>query len=206
MHFLTQIVEGYNATPKLLTMALATSTPTATTTATQGVPDMAKMISEFGIQVVISAIMMLIMWRLLNNLIKRDNKLFDELSPKVAELEKLIKDMDSSISSQVSTHNAHSNQLLHALEKDQDDIRSLLLESQDQLRNISGQLTILTSKMEVLAHLMSMTQYGGLRPPISSQAPSTYRSPDDITEVFNGDVDHYDIHPGDGEHTKKENS
>ena len=164
---------------------------------------MAKMISEFGVQVVISAIMMLIMWRLLNNLIKRDNKLFEELSPKVADIEKSIKEMDSSISNQVSTHNAHVNQMLRALEKDQDDIRSLLLESQDQLRNISGQLTILTSKMEVLAQLTSMVQYG-VRPQISAQVHS-YRD-EDITEVFDGNKNHYDIHPEEGDHTKKENN
>lgn len=197
MHYLTQIVESYNATAPKQSLAILTASVTT------GVPDMAKMISEFGVQVIISAIMMLIMWRLLNNLIKRDNKLFEELSPKVAEIEKAIKEMDSSISNQVSTHNAHVNQMLHALEKDQDDIRSLLLESQDQLRNISGQLTILTSKMEVLAQLTSMVQYG-VRPQISSPM-HPYRD-DGITEVFDGERNHYDIHPGEGEHTKKENN
>lgn len=154
--------------------------------------DMVSILTEYGVQVIIVAMMLLFMWKYMNNVIKRDNKLFENVSPQLEAISKAIADMDVNVSSLVSSHNAHANQSIKALEKDQEDMRSLLLNEQDQLRTIAGQLTVLNSNVEVLFHHVISLNGGYMmnRPQLSQQM--MYGNP-----PKNGDQDndHYDIHP-----------
>ena len=200
MHYLSHIVEGYNTFMQQPILLAATANQ-AVVSGTDGLSGMIKLISDFGVQLVISGMMMLFMWKYMNNVIKRDNKLFEDLSPKIEQLSEVIKNMDASISAMISSHNAHASQSLHALEKDQDDIRGLLLESHDQLRSISGQLTVLSSNMDVLVHMVNMlnnSQYG-TRPPLPNHH---YDMGSTIVEDGHGNIDHYNIHPTSDEDKK----
>ncbi len=139
MQLLYQLFTSYHYTP----VVVATAAP---------VSEFASLIADFGIQIVIVAMMMFFMWKYMNNLIKRDNKLYEEIIPRLTTIEKSIKEMDTSVSQLISNHNAHTNQSIKAMEKDLDDIRDMTLRDQDQLRNISGQLTVLEGNIEVLFH------------------------------------------------------
>ena len=189
MHFLSQLVVGHKFYPILATAAVATETVKSTTAVT----DMASILTEYGVQVIIVAMMLLFMWRHMSNVLQRDNKLFEGITPQLEALNKAIGNMDANVSSLITSHNTHVNQSLRALEKDQEDMRSLLLSEQDQLRNIAGQLTVLNSNMEVLFHhVLSMSNggYSMSRPQLPRYSESS---------VLNGDQtnEHYNIHPED---------
>lgn len=188
MHFLSQMTTGFATHPVLLATTVADSAQIETSP----LANMASLIVEFGVQVIIVAMMMVFMWRYMNNVIKRDNKLFENVAPQLETITKSIAEMDTNVSSLISSHNAHMNQSIHALEKDQEDIRSILIMEQDQLRSIAGQLTVLNSNVEVMFHHIIALSAGGYTGRMRQL--QSYPSENLIP---NGDRtnDHYNIHP-----------
>ena len=67
--------------------------------------------------------------------------------------------MNQNISLLISNHNAHTNQTIKALERDQADMRELLIQNQDTLNDISGQLTAMNSSISTL--LLFVSQASG---------------------------------------------
>lgn len=164
MHFLS-LIPYINAEAQTLA---ATSTTAAE--ALPGLSSTVKLIVEAGVLTVIAGIMLIVMWKMLNNIIKRDNKLFEGLSPKMDtmqetltknlfELETKINEVSQNISLLISNHNAHTNQTIKALERDQADMRELLIQNQDTLNDISGQLTAMNSSISTL--LLFVSQASG---------------------------------------------
>lgn len=159
-------------TQALAGVLLTTTTATPDNIVVTGISSVAEMITEFGILVVIAAIMITITWKMTNNTIKRDNKLFDEMVPKMASLqtdlannvrllESVMKDMDRNITTAVSNHNAHSNQSHRSMEKDMEDIRETLIQNQVILRDVSSQLTAINSGIEIIYKLLIHSAHGG---------------------------------------------
>lgn len=163
MHFLSLTQHIANA------HMLAASSPTALASdAIPGISSTVKLIVEAGVLAVIAAIMLIIMWRMLNSTIKRDNKLFEEMTPKVDnllgelktnvyELEKQLNEIDGNISLLISNHNAHTNQTIGAMERDQKEMREMLLQNQDTLKDISGQLTAISSNITMIFQIFMGT-------------------------------------------------
>lgn len=179
MHFLSLIPYIY-AEEK--TSAVATVAATATD-AVPGLSSTVRLIVEAGVLTVIAGIMLIVMWRMLNSLIKRDNKLFDGLTPKVSalqddlkknlfELETKINEANQNISLLINNHNAHTNQTIKALERDQSDMRELLLQNQDTLNDISGQLTAMNSSITTLLQLFVSQNSGKVQGNSPSATPT----------------------------------
>lgn len=166
----------------LLSNAILATTQVTTSADTTELSSVAKIIADYGVTVVVCAIMLIFMWRYMNNILKRDNKLFEEVSPKLDSLEKHITELNTTLSTLISNHNAHSNNSLHAVERDLTDIRKLLLENQDQLRDIAGSLTNVQNGIEVLFRVTVNNKYGSIDQSHSIEASSHYE---------HYDVDHY---------------
>jgi len=192
MHFLSQLVTKYNFYP-----ILATATTNAVKTDPE-ITGMASLLTEYGVQVIIVAMMLFFMWKHMNNVIKRDNKLFEGVTPQLEAISKAISAMDANVSSLISSHNTHANQSMRALEKDQEDMRSLLLSEQDQIRNIASQLTVLNSSMEVLFHHVLSMSSGTYM--MGRQLPKYT----DVSAVDGDQMnEHYDIHPSESSNEDK---
>lgn len=155
----------------LMGMGIILTSTTTEPDVIPGVTTVVNAVAEFGIMIVISAVMITITWRMTNNIIKRDNKLYDEMAPKLTSLqtdlannvyriENVLKDIDRNITTAVSNHNAHSNQSHKSMEKDMQDIRDMLLQNQDTLRDISSQLTVLNTNVETINKMMMHNIYG----------------------------------------------
>lgn len=148
-----------------MTVLAAASTDAATDATIPGVTSAAKLIAEFGILVVIAAMMMLFMWKQMNNVIKRDNKLYDELSPRLTaiqddlkadifKLESEISKVNQNISLLINNHNAHSNQTLKAMEKDQSEMSELLIQNLDAWRETVGQITAIGNNVNMIMEVL----------------------------------------------------
>lgn len=161
MHFLSQTTTMHNAA---FIMAAATTNTPILATNVGGVSTLAQLISDFGIQIVLCSIMLIFMWRMMTNVLKRDNQIFDLIAPKYDELSKKFTDIGTVVSNLVSSHNAHANNEFHAMEKDLDDIRALLLANQDQLRDVAGNLTALSNSVDVLFRVLVNKSYGMILP------------------------------------------
>jgi gas vesicle protein len=133
---------------------LAAST-VSTSDSVSTITTIAQMISDFGIQLVISSIMVFFIYRYLKSVLKRDNSVFETIKPKLEEISSDISKMGTDINKLVSNHNSHSNQMLRVLEKNQDDIRDLILEQQNQTRTIMAQLSALQSNIEIMLRMIA---------------------------------------------------
>ena len=160
MQFLSLINAYVHSTIPVLATT-STSVVAATDATIPGVTSTAKLIAEFGILVVIAAMMMLFMWKQMNNVIKRDNKLYEELAPKLTEVQDELKDdifkletelnnVNQNISLLINNHNAHTNQTIKALERDQSEMRELVLQSLDSLKEGAGQITAIGNNLNIL--------------------------------------------------------
>lgn len=131
-------------------IAFAEEVTTKSTGAFAPISELATMVTEFGIQIIIAVIMLIFMWRHINNVIKRDNKLFEEMTPKLTEIINAITRMDINITTLITNHNGHSNSELKVIERNQDDIRDINTKNEDMLKNILVQLAVLNGNIEAL--------------------------------------------------------
>jgi len=149
------------------------------------ISEMASLISDFGIQIVIVAIMLIFMWRHMNNIIKRDNKLFEDMNPRLADIKKAIIDMDTNITTLVSNHNARANSEFKEIAKEEADLKTVLSRNETLLKDILIQITILNANAEAM-HRYLLNVLSGLnvgnkqQEPVFNTPPS--HTPSSITE------------------------
>lgn len=168
----------------LLTSTVAENVNTTPTSPEFG--NLVKTITEFGIMAVICAIVVIFMYRYMNNIMKRDNELFENMNPKLDKLSTDLATMQSQLNTLITNHNAHTSQSLRALERDETEIRSMLLEINDSANEISGQLTALQGNYESIFRLLTSYAYGNMSLPFRTNHEHFHE--DNITEVFPEDV------------------
>lgn len=83
---------------------------------TMDIPDLIKTISDVGIMIVLSAVMVLFLMKVLTVLLDQTKKASDELLPKIRELADKITETQSQLSTLIMNHNQSSNKKLSALE------------------------------------------------------------------------------------------
>lgn len=164
---------------------VAANAPTAPTSSEFG--ELVETIANFGIMAVICAVVVIFMYRYMNNIMKRDNKLFENMNPKLDKLSADITALQSQLSTLITNHNAHASQSLRAIERDETEIRSMLLEINDSVNEISGQLTALQGNYESILRILTNIAYGNISLPYRAgtihEGNFTDVSPDDITDV-----------------------
>jgi SMC interacting uncharacterized protein involved in chromosome segregation len=139
-----------------LQSAIIVATETSTTsTSVSTLSNIVQVISDFGVEVVITAVTICFMYRYMRNLIKRDNGLYENVIPKIEGLSTSIKSMESDINKLISNHNTHSNTMLRNLEKDQEDLHDMVLENQNQLRELNARLTSLQRNQEIMFRMIA---------------------------------------------------
>lgn len=175
----------------LLTSTVAENVNTTPTSSEFG--NLVKTITDFGIMAVICAVVVIFMYRYMNNIMKRDNKLFENINPKLDKLSADLATMQSQLNALITNHNAHSSQSLRALERDETEIRSMLLEINDSVNEISGQLTALQGNYESIFRILTSYAYGNVGLPFRPgqehfhEDNITEVSPEDIINVGSGD-------------------
>lgn len=176
----------------LLLTAVAENEHTTPTVSEFG--NLAETITNFGIMVVICAVVVIFMYRYMNNIMKRDNALFENMNPKLDKLATDLTAMQSQLSAIITNHNAHASQSLRAIERDETEIRSMLLEINDSVNEISGQLTALQGNYESIFRILTSYAYGNMGLPYGPghdhfhEGMVTDVSPDElITDVGSGD-------------------
>lgn len=81
-----------------------------------------KMISDFGIMVIISAGVVFFIFKLLSMLLKQNQKMIDDLIPKMTNIEKLVEKDKSDIMGAISAHNSYVQNQLSDMKRDLDNI------------------------------------------------------------------------------------
>ena len=66
--------------------------------------NLAETITNFGIMVVICAVVVIFMYRYMNNIMKRDNALFENMNPKLDKLATDLTAMQSQLSAIITNH------------------------------------------------------------------------------------------------------
>jgi hypothetical protein len=158
MQFLSFVNQCSTVVPKVVGNGSIVHTLLTTSSSTSSVTDITSLvglISDAGISIVISAVMVFFIYRYLRSLMKRDNQLFNSIIPKLDGIESELTRMESDISKLVSNHNAHSNQMLKGMEKEQDDMRDMIAEEQNQLRTIMSQIAAVQSNVEITLRIIA---------------------------------------------------
>lgn len=138
-----------------LQSAIVATETSSTSTSVSALSNIVQVISDFGVEVVITAVTICFMYRYMRNLIKRDNGLYENVIPKIEGLSTSIKSMESDINRLITNHNTHSNTMLRNLEKDQEDLHDMVLENQNQLRELNARLTSLQRNQEIMFRMIA---------------------------------------------------
>ena len=162
------------------------------------ISEMASLISDFGIQIVIVAIMLIFMWRHMNNIIKRDNKLFEDMTPRIADIKKAIIDMDTNLTTLVSNHNARANSEFKEITKEQEDLKEVVARNEVLLKDVLIQITILNANAEAM-HRYLLNVLNNLN--VNKQQEPTFNTPP--THVSPKILDDKQIKPDNDENTGK---
>lgn len=75
-----------------------------------------EMISNLGITIVISAGVVVFIFKLLTMLLKQNQKMVEDIMPRIAELEKSIEKNKSDMMGAITNHNTHTQTILHTME------------------------------------------------------------------------------------------
>lgn len=112
--------------------------------------DLASAITDYGVLVVIAAVFLVIVVMYLTTIMKRDSKTVSGIIPKMDELSKNLVEFQRVFNEVLSAHSAHSNQSLKSLERDENELREILLGCQKTLTKIEGEMEILRSNYDTL--------------------------------------------------------
>lgn len=116
--------------------------------------DMAKSIADFGITVLICAVILFFLCRILNVMVKQVNATYESILPKISEIGDMINELKNSISTTIAAHNNNSSSKLYELRVDVDNAQEALTKLVDAVSAANAQLQRLDSNIDSNQKLM----------------------------------------------------
>lgn len=110
--------------------------------------NLAKAISEYGILVVIAAIYLFLTLFVIRRLLNNYSKTIDSTISEIKELRETIQGIQKSFNEVMSNHNAHSNQSLKTLERNEKDVRDIIMDCQKTLKEIQSEMIVIRNGNE----------------------------------------------------------
>ena len=141
--------EVFSNTVRPISTVLLTSEISSTDTLSTTIQS----IADQGVTIIIAAIVILFLGNYLNNVLKRENDVLYGILPKLEEINKSIKQLQTTFNEVIGAHNARSNQSLKTIERTTSDIKGDISEEAEMLREISNRITVLESNYNTLFKL-----------------------------------------------------
>ena len=116
--------------------------------------DMAKSIADFGITVLICAVILFFLCRILNVMVKQVNATYESILPKISEIGDMIGELKNAISTTIAAHNNNSSSKLYELRVDVDKAQEDLNKLVDTINAAHAQLQRLDSNIDSNQKLM----------------------------------------------------
>lgn len=124
---------------------------------------MVEAISNFGIMLIIAAVIVIFLARVLNSMLARDEALISSLVPKLEEMGKQISALQSSVNDVISSHNSKSVQGLRDLSRDNEDIIREINYTKKEIKDLQYSVNELRDHCAELASTINYHKYTNVK-------------------------------------------
>lgn len=127
---------------------------TVAATPESGIMDVVKAISDFGVTIVIAAIVLIFMSKFLNNMLERDSIMINNVGPRLGKLSSTLHDFQKAVNEAISSHNTHVNKTLASMQRDNQELLEKLQHTEEMVANLTSKMDVVESNYKIVCQLL----------------------------------------------------